>query len=100
MGASHAAHLAAGGARVVLADILDDAGAQTAAAIGNAAIYQHLDVRDEEQWANVVAATIRRFGQLDALVNNAGINVVSPLADQTMESWNKVLEINLTGTLR
>src|SRR5438105_14905771 len=61
------------GARVAIADVLDDKGRETARALGEAARYQHLDVTSEEQWTAAIAATVGRFGRLDILVNNAGL---------------------------
>src|SRR5205823_1430506 len=61
------------GARVVIGDVLDDKGRETARTLGEAALYQHLDVTSEEAWTAAVAATVGRFGRLDILVNNAGL---------------------------
>lgn len=62
------------GARVVLADVLDDAGATLAKELGEErAVYVHLDVTSEDDWAAAVALAKERFGKIDGLVNNAGI---------------------------
>ena len=55
------------------------------------------DVRDAAQVARAIAAVARRFGRLDALVNNAGIAVFKPLLDTTLDEWTQVLATNLTG---
>ncbi len=55
------------------------------------------DVRDAAQVARAIAAVARRFGRLDALVNNAGIAVFKPLLDTTLGEWTQVLATNLTG---
>jgi len=96
-GAAEAALFVAQGASVVLGDVLDDVGAATAASLGDAAIYQHLDVTSEASWAELVTMTNDRFGQIDVLVNNAGIFRVASLADTTPELWHQVMEVNATG---
>lgn len=92
------AHLFAGeGAKVVVADVLDDAGRQVAAAIGDAARFEHLDVTDEENWQAVVAATVESLGAPTVLVNNAGILAFNPITRQSAEEWRRLLDVNLTG---
>ena len=98
MGASHARLLAAEGANVVVADILDDDGAALAADIGDAACYVHLDVSDPDQWAAAVATTLDQFGSPNVLVNNAGIVNGSPIQKFDLAKWQKVIDVNLTGT--
>jgi NAD(P)-dependent dehydrogenase (short-subunit alcohol dehydrogenase family) len=55
------------------------------------------DVSDAAAVANALAAIERRFGRLDALVNNAGIAVFAPLMETSDADWKRVLEVNLTG---
>ena len=69
LGAADARLLAAEGAKVVITDVQGDMGAATAASIPGALFLQH-DVRDEQQWQDVVAKTLDHFGRLDVLVNN------------------------------
>jgi NAD(P)-dependent dehydrogenase (short-subunit alcohol dehydrogenase family) len=57
----------------------------------------HCDVSDAKAAASAVAETERRFGRLDALVNNAGIAVFAPLLETSDDEWNRVLAVNLTG---
>ena len=97
MGAAHAEALVAEGARVVIADILDDAGRSVAEKLGDAGIFVHLDVAEPALWDQAVAATVERFGRLDALVNNAGIVKVGPLRGSSLSDWQRVLDVNLTG---
>ncbi|MCY3576357.1 MAG: glucose 1-dehydrogenase [bacterium] len=97
MGQSHCRLFAAEGAKVMVADILDDEGAAVAADIGPNAVYQHLDVTSEDQWDAAVSMVMDTFGRLDVLVNNAGIAEPSPLADLTLESYRRVTEVNQTG---
>ncbi|MEV6137983.1 glucose 1-dehydrogenase [Nocardia sp. NPDC051990] len=98
MGAAHARALAAEDARVVLGDILDEEGAALAKEIGDSAAYVHLDVREKQQWQDAVAAAVQRFGALHVLVNNAGIVNGNLLVDFELSEWQKIIDINLTGT--
>jgi 3alpha(or 20beta)-hydroxysteroid dehydrogenase len=98
MGAAHAHRLVAEGASVVAGDVADDAGYQLVAVIGSSASYVHLDVTRPDEWAAAVAHTIATFGRLDILVNNAGIANAFPLAEFSIDLWNKTIAINLTGT--
>jgi len=59
----------------------------------------HCDVSDAGAVAAAMAGLSRRFGRLDALVNNAGIAVLAPLLETSNEDWNRVLAVNLTGPL-
>ncbi len=99
-GASHARLLAREGAAVVLTDVIDQAGRETAQAIRNEhgqAEYQHLDVTSSAEWEAVVERTIRTYGRLDALVNNAGIAAYEGAATCSTEEWQRVIAVNQTG---
>jgi 3alpha(or 20beta)-hydroxysteroid dehydrogenase len=97
MGEAHAEALVAEGARVVIGDILDDLGRGVAEKLGDAAIFVRLDVTEPAQWDDAVAASLKSFGHLDALVNNAGIVKVGPLRGSSLFDWQQVLDVNLTG---
>ncbi|WP_430647461.1 glucose 1-dehydrogenase [Agromyces sp. GXS1127] len=98
MGASHARLLVQEGAKVVIGDLLDDEGAALAAELGEAnARYVHLDVTDYAQWESAVATATEVFGRLDVVVNNAGIANFGSIEDYTLEAWDTILKINLTG---
>jgi 3(or 17)beta-hydroxysteroid dehydrogenase len=87
------------GARVGVTDI-NLAGAEaTAAAIGEAAIALPLDVTSEATWAEATAATVKRFGKLDSLANIAGIGFPGTIMDLTIDHWNKMIAVNLTGVM-
>ena len=80
--------------------LLDDEGEQTAAALrdrGSDVTYLHLDVTDPDGWATTASAIAERHGRLDVLVNNAGIVHVTPIAEETLEAWSRLLTVNLTG---
>ncbi len=99
-GAAHARRLAAEGATVVIADVLDDDGRLTAdqlTAEGLDVTYLHLDVSLPEDWEGVRAVIAEQHGRLDILVNNAGIVRVTEIVDESLEAWNRVLAVNLTG---
>src|ERR1700704_7058415 len=57
----------------------------------------HCDVSDAKAVASAVAVIERRFGRLDALVNNAGVAGFAPLLETSDDDWNRVLSDNLTG---
>ncbi len=99
IGRAIALMLAREGARVVITDVDDEAGAATAAEAGGEAIYLPLDVADEEQWQGVFTETKERFGGLDILVNNAGIGSPEVAPEKVdMQAWRRVQSINLEGT--
>lgn len=98
MGAATARIFADAGAKVVITDLLDAEGKALAAAIGDNANYHHHDVSDEDSWRDLVADTVSRHGQIDVLVNNAGILMYEALVDMEKAAFEKVLSINLTGT--
>jgi 3alpha(or 20beta)-hydroxysteroid dehydrogenase len=87
------------GAKVVLGDILDDAGKAVAASLGDVAIYLHHDVSQEDSWANFIATALDTFGRIDVLVNNAGILHVAPIAEITLANYMKVVNVNQVGCL-
>lgn len=90
--------LAREGARVVIADI-DEPGARALAdALGSAGSACVLDVTDEASWENAVAFALKTYGRLDFLVNCAGIGVNGSFEDTSLEDWNRVMAVNLTGT--
>jgi len=99
MGESHVRGFVAEGARVVIADVLDDEGAALSDELGGAAVYFHLDVSDECQWQAIIQRTESAFGPVDVLVNNAGISgVPASLLDTDLDVWRRVLAVNLDGT--
>src|SRR5207244_1560359 len=85
------------GAKVAIGDVLDERGRETARALGDAAIYLHLDVTREEDWNAAVAATVSRFGKLDILVNNAGLFLGKDIEAASLDEWQRLCAVNLTG---
>src|SRR5713101_886357 len=98
IGFACARQCAAEGATVVLADIQQDRGKQSAAAIrkeGNRAQFHPVDVRHESQCATLIDHTVREHKKLDGLVNNAGWFPRATLEQTTTQLWEEVLNVNL-----
>lgn len=96
-GEAEARLFAAEGAKVVLADVLDEDGTTVAKDIGDAATYLHLDVTSEDDWQLTVDKSIDGFGSIDILVNNAGVFAVNPLATTSLEDYRRIIDINQVG---
>ncbi len=94
-GAAEGRLFADAGATVVLADVIDDDGEQTAKEIDGR--YVHLDVASEEEWDTVVADVIATEGRLDILVNNAGIFRAAQIVNETLAQWERIIAVNQTG---
>ncbi len=100
IGRGHAEVFAAEGASIVVADVLVEQGEEVAAQLrgqGYNAIFQRLDVTSEADWSAAVAAAIAHFGKLTTLVNNAAVFNNSGLDEISVDDWNKVIAVNLTG---
>jgi NAD(P)-dependent dehydrogenase (short-subunit alcohol dehydrogenase family) len=97
IGAATARLMAEAGAKVALGDVLDERGRETAAAIGESALYRHLDVTREDDWKAAVAAAVERFGGLDILVNNAGLFLGKGIEEASLDEWHRLCAVNLTG---
>ena len=100
MGAVEAKLFAKEGAKVVIGDVLETEGKQIEAEInetGGECLFVPLDVTDENQWNEAVAATLGRFGKLDILINNAGIFRTSPVEKTSSAEWDQVMDINAKG---
>ena len=100
LGAAIGLLLAAEGARIAVADLAGDAAVQQATRLsesGAQALGVALDVGD----ARAVDTALRRvrdeWGGLDAVVNNAGIDVTAPIGELAVDDWERVLRTNLTG---
>ena len=100
MGAATARRFGKEGARVVIADMLEEEGKAVADGVneaGGKAMFMALNVTDEAGWKNVVDATVAAFGRLDILVNNAGISgsATNDMLDSGL--WERVMAVNSTG---
>ncbi|CDP83093.1 MULTISPECIES: glucose 1-dehydrogenase [Mycolicibacterium] len=85
------------GARVVLTDLLVEEGQRVADSIGPAARFVRHDVGNENDWRTVVDTAAAEFGRVDALINNAAICKVVPLAEQDTAGFEQMLRVNLIG---
>ena len=99
-GAAEAKLFALEGAKVVLADILDEEGKKVEAEInetGGDAKYVHLDVTSEDAWEAAVRETVDSYGKLDILVNNAGILLRKGVEETSVEEWDRIQDVNSKG---
>ena len=88
------------GAKVVIADLMLEAATTTAneiVAAGGVAMGVAMNVTDETQVDAGVAAVVAAYGTVDVLISNAGIQIISPLVDLSLESWKKMTAIHLDG---
>ena len=100
MGAEEARLFAREGAKVVIADIIDDDGEAVARQIedsGGEAIYVHTDVTSAESWDALVHTTLDKYGKVDILVNNAGISSGSHEDPLDVDGWTRIMDVNSTG---
>lgn len=100
IGAATARLLVAEGAAVVIGDVADDAGHQIAKDIiaqGGRAAFVHCDVRRPDDVTQLIQSAAESFGGLDCLINNAGIALAKSTTETSVEEWERVLGINLTG---
>ena len=100
IGRAAALALAGEGARLVVTDLNEQDGAAVASEIeatGGEALFLSHDATDESDWAAAVEAALGRFGQIDVMVNNAGLGFLRPIVEMTMEEWRRVMAVNLDG---
>lgn len=106
IGRATARLLAAHGAQVVVADVTPaviEGGPATVdliAADGHVAHYEHADVSSTAQVDALVARTVKRFGRLDAMVNNACVRHARPLLELDEADWLRLIDVNLGGVYR
>ena len=102
LGEATARHLAARGAKLVLAarrtDKLQSLATELSAA-GAEVLTQATDVTHMEQVQALADATLKRFGRIDVLVNNAGIMPLAPLAKLKVDEWSRMIDVNIKGVL-
>jgi len=100
LGAAIARRFAEEGATVVVCDMNAEAGNATAAGIvatGGKACFLALNVTEEKSWVAALADVAARFGRLDVLVNNAGINIRETIEDMKEENLDAMLAVNVKG---
>lgn len=85
------------GARVVIADVLDDEGRSLADELGDNAVFHHLDITDEKAWQDMAEQIVGMWGHIDVLINNAAILLVNPLVDVDKDAFARLLEVNVLG---
>ncbi|WP_144468005.1 SDR family NAD(P)-dependent oxidoreductase [Bacillus pumilus] len=86
------------GAIVAVADINEKSGKQLVESLP----HEHLaffktDITNESDCQKTVQSVLNQFGTIDVLINNAGIEIVSPVHEMTLEDWNHIVQVNLTG---
>ena len=98
IGAETARAFVANGARVVVADFQEEAGKKVAAQLGEAARFIRCDVTKESDVQAAVDLAVSAFGQLDVMVNNAGIvGAVGPISKTSADAWDATLNVLLRG---
>ena len=97
IGRAAAERFAAEGAKVMCADLNDKGAKETAERIGAAAIASRVDTAKPEDQERMVTETVKAFGKLDVMYANAGIGEAGNAIDLTVEQWNRLISINLTG---
>ena len=100
MGAEECRIFAREGAKVVIADVMEEEGRQVEAEIaesGGDAVFMKLDVTSESDWDAAVEATVARYGKVDVLVNNAGISGTHHPDTMSTEAWDTFMDINARG---
>ncbi|MDY7046939.1 SDR family NAD(P)-dependent oxidoreductase, partial [Virgibacillus sp. M23] len=86
-------------ANVVVADIDEKQGEAMVRKENNDRLhFVQTDITDEAACKHAVESAVDTFGVLDVLINNAGIEIVAPIHEMELSDWNKVLQVNLTGT--
>ena len=99
IGLAFAKAYVAEGARVAIGDIDIDRAKIAATEIGNSAIAVQMDVTDQSGIDAGVKETIKAFGQIDILINSAAIFTAAPVAEITRQDYQRVFDINVSGTL-
>ncbi len=86
------------GAFVVVADVNEELGRQAVRDLGPRSAYKRLDVTKEANWIEATDEAVALTGRLDVVVNSAGVGARARLDECSLESWNKVIAVNLTGS--
>jgi NAD(P)-dependent dehydrogenase (short-subunit alcohol dehydrogenase family) len=89
------------GCEVVVGDVNRERGEEVAQQLQQRygrGVFIHTDVSKDEDCQLLVNETYRKYGRIDTLVNNAGVNFVVPTLDMTIEDWDRVVNVDLRGT--
>ena len=97
LGEAQARRLVSEGAQVVIGDVRVEEGQKLASELGDACIFQHLDVTNEAQWREAVTLS-QKLGNLNGLVNNAGVLAVLSIAETDSAVFERLTRINQLGT--
>jgi NAD(P)-dependent dehydrogenase (short-subunit alcohol dehydrogenase family) len=101
LGAALASGFASAGARVVIGDQDEQTAQASAASIrerGGSALATRCDITSESDVRALVDLALQTYGQLDVLLNNAGINIPKPAEELAPQEWSRIVGVNLTGT--
>lgn len=102
LGEATALRLAKNGAKLMLAARREDRLQELVSKIeqnGGVATYQVADVTEHSAMKDLAQATLKAYGQIDVLVNNAGLMPLSPLDETKVEEWEKMVDVNIKGVL-
>jgi NAD(P)-dependent dehydrogenase (short-subunit alcohol dehydrogenase family) len=100
MGRAISLALAEVGASVTVGDVVVEGGQQTVDLVkkaGGKAVFVKVDLGKRSEVDNMVETTVKEFGKVDILINNAGIQLAKPFIDLTEDEWHRVMNINLTS---
>jgi len=100
IGRAIAVALAKEGAKVVISDLDGDSAARVGdeiSALGREALAVQTNVAEEAQVQEMIRRCLDRFGRIDILVNNAGIVSTGPVTELSVETWDRVMAVNLRG---
>lgn len=100
LGAAIAKGYADEGAKVVVTYNSQKEKAEKLASSINSELVLQLDVRDRQNIKDAFSSVKEKYGKLDILINNAGINKTADFDKQTDEEWNEVIDVNLSGVFR
>ena len=97
LGAAAARLLIAEGASVVISDRDGQGGLSVVETLGDQASFQQLDVTSEQDWQRNTDTIMQQYGQLDVVVNSAGIAIFNDIEATSLEEWRRVHAVNLDG---
>jgi NAD(P)-dependent dehydrogenase (short-subunit alcohol dehydrogenase family) len=98
IGAAIASAFATKGARIAVADLAESGAVAAALALATESCGYGCDVSDPESVGQTVDAIVDDFGQIDILVNSAGIVMLAPAEELPLQAWDSTINVNLKGT--